>query len=254
MWHPLELFSSDPAGDLFIGGGNYNVVQRVDAATSTIGTVAGDYAQGGIGGFSGDGGPATAAKISNDGLVVDGQGNLYIADAGNNRIRSVHLSPAINYTPPSNFSAYPIGTTSPAKKVSIASSGGADLSLSNLSFGGNDPQDFAETNTCGTLPALLGVDVTCSISITFTPVNYGKRTATLVLTDNAPNSPQTISLTGFGPYFTVAASPTALKINPGSQKTTTVTVAPFGQFNRARLIFPAAGYRLTRLVVLRPIR
>jgi len=231
LWHPLEI-SLDPAGDLFIGGGNYNVVQRVDAATYTIGTVAGDYAQGGLGGYSGDGGPATAAKISNDGLVVDGQGNLYIADAGNNRIRWVQLSPAVSYTPPSNFSAYPIGTTSPAKIVSIASSGGADLSLSNVSFGGNDPQDFAETNTCGTLPALLGVDVTCSISITFTPVNYGKRTATLVLTDNALNSPQTISLTGFGPYFTVAASPTALKINPGSQKTTTVTVAPFGQFNQ----------------------
>jgi sugar lactone lactonase YvrE len=231
MWAPMEL-SLDPAGDLFIGGGNDNVVQRVDAATLTIGTVAGDYAQKGVGGYSGDGGLATAARISNDGLVVDAQGNLYIADAGNNRIRSVQLSPSVGYTPPSNFSSYPIGTTSPAKIVSIASSGGADLSLSNVSFGGNDPQDFAETNTCGTLPALVPVDVTCSISVTFTPVNYGKRTATLVLTDNALNSPQSISLTGFGPYFTVSASPTSLKINPGSDKTTTVSVSPFGQFNQ----------------------
>ncbi len=232
MWAPMEL-SLDPAGDLFIGGGNDNVVQRVDAATYTIGTVAGDYAQNGVGGFSGDGGLATAARISNDGLLVDGKGNLYIADAGNNRIRVVPLSPAVSYAPPSNFGAYPIGTTSPAENVTITSSGGEDLSLSNVSLGGNDPQDFAETNTCGTLPALLAVDVPCTISITFTPVNYGKRTATLVLTDNALNSPQTISLTGFGPYFTVSASPTALRIAPGSAKNTTVTVAPFGQFNQA---------------------
>ena len=231
MWAPMEL-ALDPAGDLFIGGGNDNVVQRVDAATYTIGTVAGNYALRGVGGFSGDGGPATAAKISNLGLTVDAQGNLFIADAGNNRIRSLRLSPAVSYTQPSNFAAYPLNTTSPPKTFSIISSGGVDLSLSDLSLAGNNPQDFAETNTCGTLPALLGVDVTCAITVTFTPVNYGKRTATLVVTDNALNSPQSISLTGFGPYFTVAASPTSLKITRGTAKTTTISVAPFGQFNQ----------------------
>jgi len=231
MWAPMEV-SLDPAGDLFIGGGNDNVVQRVDAGTLTIGTVAGDYAQKGVGGFSGDGGLATAAKISNDGLLVDSKGTLYIADAGNNRIRTVQLSPAVTYTPPSNFASFPLNTSSPPKTISIDSSGGADLSLSNLTFGGNDPQDFAQTNTCGTLPALLAVDTTCGVTVTFTPLNYGKRTATLVLTDSALNSPQSISLTGFGPYFTVAVSPNALKINPGSAKTTTVTVTPNGGFNQ----------------------
>jgi hypothetical protein len=233
MWAPMEV-GLDPAGDVFIGGGNNNVVQRVSAATGIIGTVAGDYAQKGVGGFSGDGGPATAAKISNDGLVVDAQGNLYIADAGNNRIRLVQLSPALTYPNPSNFASYPIGTASPPQNLNIMSAGGADLSLTAISFGGNNPQDFSETTTCGggTLPALLAVDVTCQIAITFAPNNYGKRTATLQLTDNALNSPQTVNLVGFGPYFTVSASPTSLPITRGSSANTTVTVAPFGQFNQ----------------------
>jgi hypothetical protein len=105
--------------------------------------------------------------------------------------------------------------------------------LTGIRFGGNNPQDFSETTTCGTLPALISVDVTCTVAVTFTPVNYGKRTATLQFTDNALNSPQTLNLVGFGPYFTVSASPTALPITHGSSGNTTVTVAPFGRFNQA---------------------
>jgi DNA-binding beta-propeller fold protein YncE len=51
-----------------------------------ITTVAGDA----TGGFSGDGGPAVSASINiPSDVAVDGAGNLYIADAGNNRIRKV---------------------------------------------------------------------------------------------------------------------------------------------------------------------
>src|SRR5581483_11555301 len=55
-------------------------------ASGTITTVAGT----GVCGYSGDGGAATAAKISPSvGLAVDGSGNLYISDTGNCRIRKV---------------------------------------------------------------------------------------------------------------------------------------------------------------------
>ncbi|HUD57679.1 MAG TPA: hypothetical protein VMR02_20785 [Terracidiphilus sp.] len=51
-----------------------------------ITTVAGNGALG----YSGDGGAATSAKLNvPSGVAVDGVGNLYIADAGNNRIRRV---------------------------------------------------------------------------------------------------------------------------------------------------------------------
>lgn len=54
------------------------------------------YAGNGTAGYSGDGGPATSANLANPvGLVVDGNGNLYIADATNRRVREVNASTGI---------------------------------------------------------------------------------------------------------------------------------------------------------------
>lgn len=51
----------------------------------------------GSGGFSGDGAAATAAKLTSpSGVTVDSAGNIYIADAGNNRIRKVNTSGGIS--------------------------------------------------------------------------------------------------------------------------------------------------------------
>ena len=232
MWNPLEI-AMDPSNNLFISGGNNNVVQRVDAitATYTIGTVAGDYAQPIEGGFGGDGGPATAAKLANLGVFVDGNQNLYIADAGNNRIRTVHLTPGITVKDTlTNFGAWPIGMPGTPQSFTISGSGGVDLTLNSLSFTGADPQDFSQTSTCGSTPALIGVDVVCTITVTFTPQYYGQRTATLQLSDNDPSGTQNVALAGFGPYFTVSAAPPSITIPQGTTGNVTLTVAPFGQF------------------------
>ena len=51
---------------------------------------AADKANGGLGGFSGDGGPATSAELNDpQGVAVDGAGDLFIADTFNNAIREV---------------------------------------------------------------------------------------------------------------------------------------------------------------------
>jgi len=229
MWGPIAL-SIDPTGNLFVGGGNDNVVQRVDAASYTVGTVAGDYAQKGIGGFTGDGGLATAAKLSNFGLAIDTKNNLYIADAGNNRIRTVNLAPiAVLPTAPLNFGTWALNSTSTPKVLKLSNSGGADLSGLGISFTGADPGDFGQTNNCGTSVA---VDVVCTLNLTFTPVGYGKRSAILNLNDNASNSPQTVSLTGSGPDFSLSASPNKLTLSPGSTGSSTLTLSPLGQFNQ----------------------
>ena len=56
------------------------------SGTGTIYPIAGT----GAGGYSGDGGKATAAALSAPtGLVLDSAGNLYVADSGNHRIRKV---------------------------------------------------------------------------------------------------------------------------------------------------------------------
>jgi sugar lactone lactonase YvrE len=77
----------DAAGNLFVSGGSDNVVRKIDAATQLASTVAGDAQNPLAFGFSGDGGPALKAVLSNRGLALDSSGGLYIAD--NNRIRFV---------------------------------------------------------------------------------------------------------------------------------------------------------------------
>jgi hypothetical protein len=229
LWNPLEL-SMDPSGNLFIGGGNDSVVQRVDALTGTIGTVAG-FLPKGTGGFSGDGGPATSAKLSNVGLTVDGQSNLYIADAGNDRVRLVHLTPAATTTPAAlAFPPTPLHQNSAPLTVTFTSNGGVDVDLTSITFGGTDSSEFSETDNCAA-PANIGVDATCTVTVTFTPLSYALRTATMVFNDNGPGGSQTVSLSGYGPYFTPSASPSSLTVSPGSSGVSTITVTPFGNFN-----------------------
>jgi hypothetical protein len=84
----------DAQGNLYIADSANNVIRRVDAKTGIITTVAGDYAadqaSNGLGGFSGDGGPATSAQLNDpQGVAVDGAGDLFIADTFNNAIREV---------------------------------------------------------------------------------------------------------------------------------------------------------------------
>ena len=75
----------DGAGNLYIADTGNHRIRKVDS-TGTITTIAGT----GEGGFSGDGGAATAAQLSFPyDVVVDGAGNLYIADTSNHRIRKV---------------------------------------------------------------------------------------------------------------------------------------------------------------------
>jgi len=229
QWNPLDL-GIDPSGNVYIASGNDNVVRRVDSVSGTIGTVAG-FLPKGIGGFGGDGGPATLAHLDNEGLTVDAQSNLFIADAGNNRIRKVHLTPAGTATPAAlNFSATPLHQSSPPQTVTLKSSGGVDLKLTGISFGGKNPTEFSETDNCVTL-VNLGVDVTCTVTVTFTPLSYALRSATMTLNDNDFNGPETVALSGYGPYFTPSVAPSALTISPGSTGTATVTVTPFGNFD-----------------------
>jgi sugar lactone lactonase YvrE len=79
----------DPGGGAFDARGNlyfvdYKCVRKIDRS-GTITTVAGT----GHAGYSGDGGPATEAKLTAYDVALDRKGNLYIADTENNRVRKV---------------------------------------------------------------------------------------------------------------------------------------------------------------------
>jgi sugar lactone lactonase YvrE len=81
----------DSQGNLYISDSGNSAIRKVAAATSIITTVAGDGS--GIAGYSGDGGSATKAKLSNPkGIAIDSSGNLYIADTGNCLVRMVNAT------------------------------------------------------------------------------------------------------------------------------------------------------------------
>ncbi len=78
--------ASDASGNLVIADSSANRIRRVAAGTGIISTIVGT----GSPGFSGDGGPATAAQLySPEGVVFDRSGDLLIADNNNHRVRKV---------------------------------------------------------------------------------------------------------------------------------------------------------------------
>ena len=84
---PMGL-AVDSAGDLYIADTNDDRIREVAAGDDAIDTVAGDG-----GGYSGNGGQATAAELSYPmGVAVDSAGNIYIADTCNNVVRKVNSS------------------------------------------------------------------------------------------------------------------------------------------------------------------
>ena len=88
---------ADTFGNVFIADTGNHRIRRVDHKTGIVTTIAGTGELGFGGGFSGDGGPATKAKLSMPmGLAVDAAGNLFIADHNSHRIRRVQVASVPN--------------------------------------------------------------------------------------------------------------------------------------------------------------
>jgi sugar lactone lactonase YvrE len=97
MYGPAAC-ATDSSGNLYLADVANNVIRKVNIDTGIISTVAGNggYAGSSLGSFSGDGGPAVLAGLDHPkGVAVDGAGNLYIADTGNQRVRMVSATTGI---------------------------------------------------------------------------------------------------------------------------------------------------------------
>jgi hypothetical protein len=126
-----------------------------------------------------------------------------------------------------SFGSIQNGNTSVPQTVTLTSNGGEALSVISISLGGSDPGQFQESDTCQA-PSVLQPTKFCSIIITFAPSASatGSQQATISITDNAPGSPQTISLGG----TSVAPAPPApaVIVTPNPVNFPTITQGTIG--------------------------
>ena len=174
----------DEAGTLHISETGVNRIRRVNAQ-GLISTISGQ----GIPGFSGDGGPATAAFLFGpSSMSIDSAGNIYFVDQFNNRIRKINGSPTITVDPGELTFSSQNGSTPPNQTVNVTTTGSGGFTVTVATASGGNW--LSATPTSGTLPATL------TISANPTGLLIGSYSGTVTITaPGTSNSPKVIPVT-----------------------------------------------------------
>ena len=137
-----------------------------------------------------------------------------------------------------NFSPQLVTTASAAQSVTLTNNGTATLNIACIAVGGANSGDFSQTNTCG---ATLAAAANCSMSVTFKPTATGNRAANVSITDDAAGSPQTVTLTGTGTDFSIAAASGA-NCRAGGNCTTSATITAGQTATYDLQVSPVSGF------------
>ena len=163
----------DVLENLYIAGWYGNTIRKVNTA-GIINTVAGN----GTNGYSGDGGPATAAELfATTGVAVDGYGNLFISDFGNGCIRMVNSSGIITTITGNTcgFSTSPpccyFGDGGPATAAGICCPEGLTVYGGNLYIADRSNNRIRMINNVGTLGIEGRMAQNTGITVKPNPVN-----------------------------------------------------------------------------------
>jgi len=101
-----------------------------------------------------------------------------------------------------------INTTGATQNVTVTNSGGSALTVSNVTFTGNNAGDFVvATNGCS---VAVAAGASCAIGIAFHPTATGARTGTLQIASDASNGVQQVSLGGAGIAPAASMAPSSL--------------------------------------------
>ncbi|MCC7303774.1 MAG: T9SS type A sorting domain-containing protein [Bacteroidia bacterium] len=93
LYRPTAVFVDTSSGQLYFSDTYNHRIRVISLQTGVINTVAGN----GISGFSGDGGPATSARLNYPVSVTkDLSGNIYFGDYGNHVIRRISVNGVIS--------------------------------------------------------------------------------------------------------------------------------------------------------------
>ena len=93
------------------------------------------------------------------------------------------------------FGNQPDAVASAPRTVTLTNSSGTALAISSIGVAGIHASNFYQVNTCG---SSLAANTSCTITVEVVPSEAGVRIANLVVTDNAPGSPQTVPLSATG--------------------------------------------------------
>ncbi len=155
LYLPANI-ATDATGSLYIPDYGNNRIRKIDASTGNITTVAGN----GIPAYSaaiGDGGPATAANLTNPiAVTLDGAGNIYIADEGDNIIRKVSTSGIITTVAGSGYYGFSgDGGAATLAKLNLACGVAVDHA-GNLYIADQENSRIRKVNTIGVISTFAG--------------------------------------------------------------------------------------------------
>jgi sugar lactone lactonase YvrE len=199
----------DTAGHLFIADGSNQRIREVTLATGVITTIAGT----GASGFSGDNGKAVAAQLSLTnsgvpvqqyltGMAVDAVGNLYVADANNQRVREINSVTGVISTLVGTGVGNYFGDGGPAKAASLSSPAGLALDASGNLFIADRNNNRVRIVT----PAAPVTVARAVPTVTVTaPVGTSPATATIAGVVNGVDTTPAASLEGVGLTLTYYA-------------------------------------------------
>jgi hypothetical protein len=123
-------------------------------------------------------------------LILLGSCALSSCGGGGSSSVSSPTSPSVSFSANSlTFGNEVEGSASEPLLITLTNSGTAALSITSIAASAN----FAETNNCGTT---LAAGANCAINVTLAPDTTGSVKGTVTFTDNAADSPQTVSLSG----------------------------------------------------------
>ncbi len=130
--------------------------------------------------------PTVVGSVSGTVTITDNAGTQNVALAGTG-------SPPVSLSSTSlSFGTLAVGSTSPAKTVTVTNRLNVALSVTSITVSG----PFAvASNTCG---ASVAAGASCQVGVTFIPAALGPASGVLTFADSAMTSPQTVSLTGTG--------------------------------------------------------
>jgi sugar lactone lactonase YvrE len=172
---PPNAVAVDAAGDLFITESQGNVLVE----TNAVGVTQATFTQG------------IGAPL---GVALDGLGNLYVASP--NTFSAVKFLRDVAL--PLTFATQAAGSASAPQPVGVQNNGNLPLVFSAITEGTNAALDAAST-TCS-ITSSVAVGGACNLGVEFSPaitsVSGTQLNGTVTLADNAPNTPQTVSLTG----------------------------------------------------------